>query len=384
MISAPTRNPPSAKKRQSPRSETIHPTDEDPYAMPSTISPPPRTVIRHSEMQPVDEDPYAMPSTISPPPPSAIRRAKTKLVPEAAMSPISASEKVEQPKRGRGRPKRLRSGTVGEDDDLRAAIAASLAELEEQKNNREVDNAATSPSKLPAAMDQQASGDEPFVPPVIEEDSPAVIQEEPPKKKRGRKKKEVKVDPVIDEGEADMTPQAPEEMTVPPPDLEAETPKPKRKRGRPRKSDTIVAPEPEVLPDANDEADKQEPVPADDDADNQPLKEPEERAPAKRARKSTDGSNHQGGDETTSVLSERDNNSSIGASGPKSATPALDVTDTTAKENKAVETPVKKDAKKEEQAKSGLSSSQVGKVQYRVGLSKKSRIAPLLKSLRKP
>jgi hypothetical protein len=350
--------------------------------MPSTISP----AIQRSNLEPVGQDPYARPSTISSPPPSAIRRGRTKLVPEAAMSPISASEKVEQPKRGRGRPKRLRSGTVGEDDDLRAAIAASLAELEEQKKKQGVDTAHTSPSKVQATIDQQAPGDEPFVPPVIEEEgSPSVIQEEPPKKKRGRKKKEVKVDPVIDEGETDITLQAPEEMPVPPPDLEAETPKPKRKRGRPRKSDTTVAPEPQVLPDFNLEVDKQEPVPVDDGTDDHPLEEPEEEhAPTKRARKAFIAISTRGNGGDTEVLSERDNNSSIGASGPKSVTPTLDVTDTTAKENKAVETPVKKDAKKEEQAKTGLLSSQAGKVQYRVGLSKKSRIAPLLKFVRKP
>lgn len=58
--------------------------------------------------------------------------------------------------------------------------------------------------------------------------------------------------------------------------------------------------------------------------------------------------------------------------------------DTTAQENREVETPMKQVMKKDETPKSGILSSQVRKVQYRVGLSKKSRIAPLLKSVRKP
>lgn len=86
-------------------------------------------------------------------------------------------------------------------------------------------------------------------------------------------------------------------------------------------------------------------------------------------------------DETTGALSERDSNSNIGASSLKPAYTSRDAVGVTAKENQATEAKAKDEAAKE--TKGGTPSSQLGKVQYRVGLSKKSRIAPLLKSFRK-
>lgn len=100
------------------------------------------------------------------------------------------------------------------------------------------------------------------------------------------------------------------------------------------------------------------------------------RTPSKKAINETSSK-----DEKTQALLERDSNSNLGASPAKPTPPARDGVDDTAKENQAAETKAKDEVKKE--TKGSTPSSQLAKVQYRVGLSKKSRIAPLLKSFRK-
>jgi hypothetical protein len=304
------------------------------------------------------------------------------------MGSVLLTDQAEPPKRGRGRPKRLRSGTIGGDDDLQAAIAASLADLEAQKNNGEVSVAATAAPETRAGMDEDTveaqQEPEPVGDPVIEyEGTPTVVLEPPqPKKKRGRKKKE----PAVIEADPpdDCVPPVSDELSVPAPEVEAEEPKPKRKRGRPRKAEPTVVIEAEALPDTHVEPNIQGAVPADHGVDAHVEEKQLEEAPATKAKKTSRTSDEPADDSTVSVLSERDNNSARGGPQTKSEFPMVDAKDTTAQENREVETPVKQVVKRDETPESGLLSSQIGKVQYRVGLSKKSRIAPLLKSLRKP
>jgi hypothetical protein len=305
------------------------------------------------------------------------------------MGPVLFAEQVEPPKRGRGRPKRLRSGTVGQDDDdLQAAIAASLADLEAQTNNPEARVAATSAPESATATHEETVEVEQEPKPVdnpasANEGTPTVAFEQPqPKKKRGRKKKgPADVEPVPLDGSVAPVSDA---VSVLFPEVEAEEPKPRRKRGRPRKPEPAVVTEAETLPDMPSEPDKQGASPVDHGVDTHDEEKHVEERPAKKAKKNPRTVDEAAGDGAVSVLSERDNNSARGGAQTKSESPTMDAKDTTAQENIEVETPVKQVTKKDETPKPGLLSSQTGKVQYRVGLSKKTRIAPLLKSLRKP
>lgn len=250
IISEPRNDSSRDDNEQDPTLDAVPAVAEISSAMPSTISPP--SARRRKHVQLAGEDPFAMPSTISPPPSSAIRRGRARqvrepnVVPEADMGSNLIPEQVEPPRRGRGRPKRLRSGTIGEDDDLQAAIAASLADLEAPKHNSEVNVAATSVTAAEARTIEETVEAQQKPEPVIEkQDTPALVAEQPQtKKKRGRKKKETAVVETVPP--EDSVSLVPDELPVPGQDVEAEEPKPKRKRGRPRKSELAVITEAET------------------------------------------------------------------------------------------------------------------------------------------
>lgn len=208
---------------------------------------------------------------------------------------------------------------------------------------------------------------------------------EPAPKKRGRKKKGAKAKEPTPPAEANPTPAA-----APPEATEAPV---KRKRGRPRKSE---ASKPETT---------------------QPQPEPADETAQKSSDDNVNNSHDTNPPPSPQPLSERPGNSQQAAQSEHQPRPLTTNTNAMgsgdggdAKENSAVAEPTarndssnmdsakakgegkgdegKGDVKKEEgQGKQGVAAAAkptIPKVQYRVGLSRRSRIAPLLKSLKKP
>jgi hypothetical protein len=198
----------------------------------------------------------------------------------------------------------------------------------------------------------------------------------PAKGKRGRKKKGAKSHNLLEQPEeavehisnlfgdnqdhssANSSEPVPAEVDPQPAPQPAEAPEPpaKRKRGRPRKSET-AKPQPEPMdqesPDQQHAGHVQPPVEA--DATAQPLSE------LSHNFQPDDPSEGAKGDEDANTANKEN----------KSAVDDVEVSEKSKEKEK--EKQVVKDVK-----------PGVQKVQYRVGLSKRSRIAPLLKSLKKP
>ncbi|KAK3683531.1 hypothetical protein B0T22DRAFT_250359 [Podospora appendiculata] len=219
--------------------------------------------------------------------------------------------------------------------------------------------------------------------------SSIALQEPAPKKKRGRKKKEVVVieDDVSEDDQAELSHQTEEPLQPSVAPMEVEQP-PKRGRGRPRKSDTpavaaahveetisdTLAPEnpgPTAATGGKKRGRKKKIVPAvveDSDGEDEAVVEEVD-------------DNH--GDDEEDVKRKPLSKTSRNSQPPPTDT-ALIKRDDEAKENEQeqkVVKPVATPAKPLPGSLAGQTSS--GKVQYRVGLSKRSRIAPLLKIMRK-
>lgn len=251
------------------------------------------------------------------------------------------------------------------------------------------------------------------------------VEEPPAKKKRGRKKKEVAPKEAVPDVMMEDPPAEQPNEPEPEPEPAMETPTavepqdddaPKRKRGRPRKS--AVAAQPIVI-DLDSEPDvpadpappKEEEEPAEEPAPK-PVAAPKSKAktPAKRGRKkkqpaaaaaakSTEFVPEEEKEEETKPLSEiTDNIPSRPSSSGAKEIPASDDEDEGGDDHDAKpvvaeeemqrkvalveDTPVKKEAAKPRITNPASSGSKI-KVPLRVGLSRTSRIAPLLKSLRK-
>jgi hypothetical protein len=177
-------------------------------------------------------------------------------------------------------------------------------------------------------------------------EAPLTTRKPVPKGKRGRKKKGAKTQEPAPELEEPIQTAETEPALAPEPVEDTEPPA-KRKRGRPRKSGA-AKPQPE------------------------PEYEPQQQ-PSEEAQPDVDINT------APQPLSEVDHNSQ-----PSPAV-ATDVGDgDTAGDSKENELPVVKDAVvKEKATKKEKQAAKDVKVQYRVGLSKKTRIAPLLKCLKK-
>lgn len=193
------------------------------------------------------------------------------------------------------------------------------------------------------------------------EELSSIIQDEPkPKKKRGRKKKEVKcqVEPA-NEHVAEGGPDA-NEVAAPLVNGADGAGKVKRKRGRPRKSDTTRPLDHEFPPAKESE----EPHEVQDTAGGQ---DPPDGAIAQGEPALQDHTLKEL-DQNSCAVSEQDNAGTAGGAEVVSL----------AKDSQLIERRAH-----QETGKGEVACGQSGKVQYRVGLSKRSRIAPLLKSLRK-
>jgi hypothetical protein len=189
-------------------------------------------------------------------------------------------------------------------------------------------------------------------------EAPAEPPKAPAKGKRGRKKKE----PAASSAEQPPVVPEPEPTALPPSEPPA-----KKKRGRPRKSETTNKPA-EVV---------EQPAPAAEEEHNrgaENLTEDVQEAPVQ-------------------ALTELEHNSHPEPVVPDKETPVGNERGND-KENSGSEAPASKDKandeakeKNKETPKTTTTSTlgkTIGKVQYRVGLSRMSRIAPLLKVIKKP
>jgi hypothetical protein len=183
---------------------------------------------------------------------------------------------------------------------------------------------------------------------------PATAPKPTAKSKRGRKKKSAKTQEPAPEPDEPI--QIAEAEPEPAPELpEATEPPAKRKRGRPRKV-AVAKPQPEPEPE--------------NEPEQQPYEETEPEA------------------ETSTGLQplfEVDHNSHPNPEVAAADTESGDVGDSKENDLAVAKDIVAKDkpTEKEKQAAKDVKSGPQ-KVQYRVGLSKRSRIAPLLKCLKKP
>ena len=217
--------------------------------------------------------------------------------------------------------------------------------------------------------------DQSGAPPVLE--SPEIATKQPssppesaPKKKRGRPKKRK---PEKDTAPAQMEPSAA------PAEPEAPAPPAKQKRGRPRKSEVKptddMAAQPVVETSEVDAIGSEPEALTEVPANAQPL-----------ITQPTEDSKHQ---EETADSSESKENSGSGPSKP-ATTKILKPAERAVDENEDTPMPKEEDMEDENLKETAtptivLPKLNLGvKVQYRVGLSKKSKIAPLLKSLKRP
>ncbi|KAK0705161.1 hypothetical protein B0H67DRAFT_593339 [Lasiosphaeris hirsuta] len=248
--------------------------------------------------------------------------------------------------------------------------------------------------------------------PPVEIPSP-VVQDPTPPKKRGRRKKEAKiVETIIEEEIAEQSTHVPTESPkLANEPVEAYEPEPvKKKRGRPRKSevskvvalidlDDVPEPKPAVEPNPGKSNSRDE----EEVAVDAPVETPA--SPIPKAKLGKRGRKKKVVEKVIADTEDEDEDEDEGT--PKSARalsdlhtnvqpPATSATSNETRDDGAGHGK-DKDAKEDDQGVKSVSQvketakprvttadqATTGKVQYRVGLSKKSRIAPLLKSLRK-
>lgn len=199
-------------------------------------------------------------------------------------------------------------------------------------------------------------------------DAPNPPSNPPPKNKRGRKKKDPKPTPDLRE----PPPEAPalEPLAEPTDPTDIPEPPTKRKRGRPRKADT-----PSTKPQAEPIVIDYEPEQDTPHNHHQPLSETNPNSQPSRAPE----------DSVPLCVTGADEGKENG--GLEVVAAAKDDAPVRKTEGKGTEREIDKETEKEKQPAAGKDGKAGGgagqKVQYRVGLSKRSRIAPLLKCLKK-
>lgn len=203
-----------------------------------------------------------------------------------------------------------------------------------------------------------------------------------PKKKRGRKKKQPVVEEAVQDEQTIEEPVAPVELDPPFQAVEVDdvSDKPKRKRGRPRKSDQAKATEIDAPPMPAESPD--DPIgkkTLDEDYNEASAKEDEGNPKSKKAAKKQKKK-----DQVNVNTLREDGNLALKEVDVNSITPSRSASSEPvgkkSKEEPAAADNSKAKPKTKETPKSAASQS---KALYRVGLSKKSRIAPLLKCIKK-
>lgn len=309
----------------------------------------------------------------SPPSRAAKRPRKTRSTVNEAVSPTPAAVDNMPPPRTSTRA--TRPSRKCRDADI--AVSSPLAV-------HEVDTRTTSAAEVQGTLNHTDLGKEPATQPETETaEQPPTIDEHQPKK-RGRKRKAPKREEMVAEGNAAVALLAPKETFGEPQDGEGVAPPAKRKRGRPRKSEMAKAIDTQILPDdGTGTVDGLESTTNEDPTLHAPEVCKEGTSASTTAGKKATVIATSRKDSKMRALSELDSNSSLAEPTTHTAATTLDTSDNAAKENQLAELKVKEKGKGETKAGGLASASQAGKVQYRVGLSKRSRIAPLLKSLRK-
>ncbi|KAK4165101.1 hypothetical protein QBC43DRAFT_316762 [Cladorrhinum sp. PSN259] len=269
--------------------------------------------------------------------------------------PASASAKKRGRKKAVTASLATNSSSASRAAKKRKVVYGSDDEMDELDGDYGHEDVSELPTEEPQDLKDETFTPNPELEPAVIETTSAP-QEPPAKNKRGRKKKE----PTLAEPVAQL-----DEATVEPPAVvESEEPPSKKRRGRPRKSDVTTAPAPEPLP-IEPEVIEEEPAP-------KPLAEVSR--------------NQQRGRKKAAVEDDEEEE--------EAHTPDAQEDDEVKKNKKQEQEKLEKQAtaepvvkKKEKPAASKTAADFIAatnKVQYRVGLSKKSRIAPLLKSLKKP
>ncbi|KAI1151784.1 hypothetical protein F4825DRAFT_348659 [Nemania diffusa] len=239
-----------------------------------------------------------------------------------------------------------------------------------------IDTLESIPDEVVGQMESPAE----FLAPALPDTDPPEPPPEAPAKKRGRKKKQHVAEIPITDEEANEQSYAHQDSTSPHKAVEVEPSleNPKKKRGRPRKSGPSKGAE-ELLPEPDRGSELQQ---IDSQNDNNPDKSAtaikrqenaEQMAKGKKSKAAGEVEGTQSGDNRL-ALKELDSNlkaSSTLVSAEESPTK------TRVEPNDEIATP-----KTKLREASKLTASQ-SKVTYRVGLSKRSRIAPLLKSIKK-
>ncbi|KAK0673465.1 hypothetical protein QBC41DRAFT_394297 [Cercophora samala] len=231
---------------------------------------------------------------------------------------------------------------------------------------------------------------------IIPQTEPEPQPEPQPKKKRGRKKKEPipqpeetapdvelrevyqpDADVAASEGQVAPVPDMMEDETVPEvaesgPTVEEQAPV-KKRRGRPKKADTVAKTQPVVI-DVDEEA---------VEGVREPLAELPANTQAKGKKTAAKG---KGGRKKKEVVvdSEDEGENDDGEWGEKQVEQEEVVEEKVVEEVvKETKVEVKAEVKKVKDEKVAAGATPIKPAGYRVGLSKRSRIAPLLKSLRK-
>ncbi|KAI4591479.1 hypothetical protein KJ359_001011 [Pestalotiopsis sp. 9143b] len=246
-----------------------------------------------------------------------------------------------------------RKRPVVRDDDDELGLDGTFSDHQSSDVDSDYDRAGLKPAKKAKQPAKTASA--------------APAAKEP--KKRGRKKKQPVSEDIVLDDEAQIS----ESATVPAsvlPETQTTDEKPKRKRGRPRKSDVLQQADVQI------ESPADEGQSADGPAENeiQPEKAPAkyDTKAAKRDKTQPVADTSIEDDETAQVeKKDEDKNTNISVSPLKETDRnALGRSQSTISDS-------------DKSISKSATPSQAGKMSYRVGLSKKSRIAPLLKMIRK-
>ncbi|KAI0142336.1 hypothetical protein F4776DRAFT_502131 [Hypoxylon sp. NC0597] len=221
------------------------------------------------------------------------------------------------------------------------------------------------------------------------ESNPPETQPAPKPKKRGRKKKQLATDQVIQD-EPPVENQATAQEQIPAakgPEVQASPGKPKKKRGRPRKSDpaqseTPVVPGPESNPFPKTYEDADELSLVQTEAIEKPKPNPKKKQARRQEQTEIENDSTEGsiGDRDASPLEEISSNPKNSS---QKSTSTEGISMGSASESSADQKlPSKTQDKGSTTPKLTPTASQP-KVPYRVGLSKRTRIASLLKSIKR-
>lgn len=245
-----------------------------------------------------------------------------------------------------------RKRPVVRDDDDELGLDGTFSDHQSSDVDSDYDRAGRKPAKKAKQPAKAASA--------------APAAKEP--KKRGRKKKQPASEDIILDDEFQIS--EPSTVTAPVlPETQATDEKPKRKRGRPRKSDVPQQAEVQIEPPADEGQPADVPTEHEAESEKAPAGKGAKAAKRDKTQRVVETSTED--DETTQVKKDDDNKAN------RSVSPLKETDRNALGRSQSTISDSDKSISK------SATPSQAGKMSYRVGLSKKSRIAPLLKMIRK-